>query len=61
MMLAVEESPRKHSSLVQALACLVSRATHLRENEPLAKRTTLRVGGPADLFIEPANEADLAI
>jgi UDP-N-acetylenolpyruvoylglucosamine reductase len=29
-------------------------------NEPLAKRTTLRVGGPADLYVEPASEADLA-
>src|SRR5262245_34150537 len=31
----------------------------LRENEPLSKRTTLRVGGPADIYIEPANETDL--
>jgi UDP-N-acetylenolpyruvoylglucosamine reductase len=61
MMCAVEAPPRKSDSLVQALASLVSGATILRENEPLARRTTLRVGGPADLFIEPANEADLAI
>ncbi len=61
MMCAVEAPPRKNDSLVQALASLVSGATLLRENEPLARRTTLRVGGPADLFIEPANEADLAI
>lgn len=32
----------------------------MRRNEPLAKRTTLRVGGPADLYVEPASEADLA-
>ncbi len=31
----------------------------MRANEPLAKRTTLRVGGPADLYVEPATEADL--
>jgi UDP-N-acetylenolpyruvoylglucosamine reductase len=31
----------------------------IRENEPLSKRTTLRVGGPADIYVEPANEADL--
>jgi UDP-N-acetylenolpyruvoylglucosamine reductase len=38
----------------------VSTDTVLRSDEPLAKRTTLRVGGPADLYIEPASEADLA-
>jgi hypothetical protein len=30
----------------------------IRCDEPLAKRTTLRVGGPADLFVEPASEPD---
>ncbi|HTV42439.1 MAG TPA: UDP-N-acetylmuramate dehydrogenase [Candidatus Sulfotelmatobacter sp.] len=39
----------------------VSGATVIRRNEPLAKRTTLRVGGPADVYIEPANEGDLAV
>jgi len=29
-------------------------------DEPLAKRTTLRIGGSADLYVEPASEADLA-
>jgi UDP-N-acetylenolpyruvoylglucosamine reductase len=29
-------------------------------HEPLAKRTTLRVGGPADIYVEPASEQDLA-
>ncbi|HEX3628643.1 MAG TPA: UDP-N-acetylmuramate dehydrogenase [Verrucomicrobiae bacterium] len=38
----------------------VSKAAVVRRNEPLAKRTTLRVGGPADFYVEPANEADLA-
>ena len=38
----------------------VSPGTAIRRNEPLAKRTTLRVGGPADIFVEPASEADLA-
>ncbi|HEY1788857.1 MAG TPA: UDP-N-acetylmuramate dehydrogenase [Verrucomicrobiae bacterium] len=37
-----------------------SKATLIRRNEPLAKRTTLRVGGPADFYVEPANEDDLA-
>ena len=32
----------------------------VRENEPLSKRTTLRVGGCADVCVEPASEEDLA-
>jgi len=32
----------------------------VRQNEPLARRTTLRVGGPADVCLEPASEEDLA-
>jgi UDP-N-acetylenolpyruvoylglucosamine reductase len=32
----------------------------LRRDESLAKRTTLRVGGPADIYVEPASEEDLA-
>jgi len=39
---------------------VVSTDTLIRAHEPLAKRTTLRVGGPADLFIEPGSEGDLA-
>ncbi len=42
------------------LAARVSRATIVRRDEPLAKRTTLRVGGPVDFYIEPADETDLA-
>jgi UDP-N-acetylenolpyruvoylglucosamine reductase len=38
----------------------VSPATVIRRDEPLARRTTLRVGGPADFYVEPATEADLA-
>src|SRR5437867_9854818 len=33
----------------------------LRRNEPLARRTTLRVGGPADIYAEPVCEEDLAL
>ncbi len=32
----------------------------LRQDEPLAKRTTLRVGGRADVCLEPASEEDLS-
>ncbi len=38
----------------------LSAETIVREGEPLAKRTTLRVGGKADFFVEPANEDDLS-
>ena len=33
------------------LARCVSEATVIRCDEPLAKRTTLRVGGPADMYL----------
>jgi UDP-N-acetylenolpyruvoylglucosamine reductase len=42
------------------LAQRLSPATVIRRDEPLAKHTTLRVGGPADLYVEPALEEDLA-
>jgi UDP-N-acetylenolpyruvoylglucosamine reductase len=32
----------------------------MRQDEPLAKRTTLRVGGRADVCLEPVSEEDLA-
>jgi UDP-N-acetylenolpyruvoylglucosamine reductase len=46
--------------LAEELAGHVSPETVIRRDEPLAKRTTLRVGGPADVYVEPASEADLA-
>jgi UDP-N-acetylenolpyruvoylglucosamine reductase len=46
--------------MVRELKPGLSPATVLRENELLSKRTTLRVGGPADLYVEPASEEDLA-
>jgi UDP-N-acetylenolpyruvoylglucosamine reductase len=42
------------------LARRLSPETVVRRDEPLAKRTTLRVGGPADFYVEPASETDLA-
>lgn len=47
-------------ALAAALRAGLSAAAVVRRNEPLAKRTTLRVGGPADVYVEPASEADLA-
>ena len=41
------------------LSSRLSSLSVVRRQEPLAKRTTLRVGGPADLYVEPGSEADL--
>ena len=46
--------------VMAALKAVVSAATVLRQDEALAKRTTLRVGGSADFYVEPASEAELA-
>ena len=35
-------------------------STLIRANEPLAPKTTMRTGGPARLYAEPATESDLA-
>ena len=48
------------ADLAAELGTLLLPASVLRRNEPLAKRTTLRVGGPAELYVEPADEAELA-
>jgi UDP-N-acetylenolpyruvoylglucosamine reductase len=42
------------------LAGRVSLATDICRDEPMAKHTTLRLGGPADVYVEPASETDLA-
>lgn len=42
------------------LARRLSPETVVRRDEPLARRTTLRVGGPADILVEPGSEEDLA-
>lgn len=45
---------------LKGLADQLSPQSVVRFNEPLAPHTTLRVGGPADVWIAPASEADLA-
>ncbi|MGH7941942.1 MAG: UDP-N-acetylmuramate dehydrogenase [Limisphaerales bacterium] len=52
--------PQNRLDFAAEVKAVVSKATAIRCDEPLAKRTTLRVGGPADFYVEPANEADLA-
>ena len=46
--------------IADELAERLAPASIVRRDEPLAKRTTLRVGGPADCFVEPASDEDLA-
>src|SRR2546427_7189340 len=41
------------------LSARLSAQAIIRPREPLARRTTLRVGGPADIYVEPASESDL--
>jgi UDP-N-acetylmuramate--alanine ligase len=42
-----------------ALQSLVSPGTRLKREEPLATKTTMRVGGAARIYAEPASTADL--
>jgi UDP-N-acetylenolpyruvoylglucosamine reductase len=59
------ETSRPTDSRVDALAAALAGRlgpdSVIRRHEPLAKRTTLRVGGAADLLVEPADESDLGV
>jgi UDP-N-acetylmuramate--L-alanine ligase len=55
-----KESPDQKERDFTELSGRLSPKSVLRRDEPLAKRTTLRVGGPADFYVEPASEAELA-
>jgi UDP-N-acetylenolpyruvoylglucosamine reductase len=46
--------------LADELARALSAGSTVRAGERMSRRTTLRVGGPADLFVEPDSEQDLA-
>jgi len=52
---------RAWDQLAAAVAPRLSPGARLRREEPLARRTTLRVGGAARLLAEPANEEDLRL
>jgi UDP-N-acetylenolpyruvoylglucosamine reductase len=56
----LENPMRIEKNIADEIAGRVSSATVIRRDEPLAKHTTLRVGGPADVYVEPADENDLA-
>ena len=47
------------ADLHRDLAGVLSAGAVLRRDEPMSRRTTLRVGGPADVYVEPATEGDL--
>ena len=55
-----EESVSSNEQLLAELTASLSPESIVRRDEPLAKRTTLRVGGKADLYAEPASEDDLS-
>ena len=57
----VEAPTMIHSHLELELRDKLSPGSVVRCQEPLAKKTTLRVGGPADFFVETSSEADLAL
>lgn len=46
---------------LQAVRAALSPETKLLENETLGPKTTMRIGGPARYYAEPANEADLTL
>src|SRR5262245_35905987 len=48
-------------ALADRLREVLSSVSRVLLNEPLARRTTLRVGGTADLLVEPADERDLSL
>ena len=56
----LEYPMRANEDMADELARIVSPATIIRRGEPMAGHTTLRVGGPADVFAELASEEDLA-
>ena len=59
-MTALAPDPVTHTADIAAeLGALLSPSSVLRRNEPLAKRTTLRVGGPAEIYVEPTDESEL--
>jgi len=58
--ISIERTSGSLSHAAHELARCVSEAAVIRCNEPLTKRTTLRVGGPADIYVEPASDEDLA-
>jgi len=47
-------------NIARDLELLLSGKSQIRPNEPMSRHTSMRVGGPAEFWIEPAGERDLA-
>ena len=43
------------------LRSMLTEPAIVRRDEPMARHTSMRVGGPAEVWVEPGNESDLAI
>ncbi|WP_048810219.1 UDP-N-acetylmuramate--L-alanine ligase [Candidatus Methylacidiphilum infernorum] len=54
------EKLARYLHMIEELKTKVSAETKLLMNEPLSRHTTLRVGGPAEIWAEPATEEDLS-
>ena len=54
------EAVSSNEQTLAALTACLSTPSVVRRDEPLAKRTTMRVGGQADYYVEPASEEDLS-
>ncbi len=52
-------APTAREALLRALDRQLSPETVVRAGEPLGPKTTIRVGGAAEVYAEPANTADL--
>jgi len=61
MSAVLEEPMTDTTEHTRTLAARFSAGSVVRANEPFGRRTTLRVGGLADLYVEPASEEDLAV
>lgn len=65
----VENDPRDRAAslairvtdLFDTLRAVLPPACILKRDEPFSRRTTLRVGGPADLWVEPDSENSLRV
>ena len=51
---------RQSMKIESDLKSILSSKAKVRHDEPMAKHTSLRVGGPAQFWVEPHNETDLA-
>ncbi len=60
MEMILEQPMTTRPAFAAELAAHVGPTTVIRQAELLARHTTLRVGGPADVFVTPATEGDLA-